>query len=95
MKRDTMHTENPPTWTSVFIYAIENLNERNSESTVNICAEQLDLKGAVHSNCKSTTQGRGLPIIYVKMIGSMLAEFDIWQSMAWIRRTEHVKVSAG
>jgi hypothetical protein len=29
------------------------------------------------------------------MIGSMLAEFDIWQSMAWIRRTEHVKVSAG
>lgn len=63
----------------------------NSESTVNICAEQLDLKGAVHSKCKSTTQGRGLPIIYVKMIGSMLAKFDISQSMAWIRRT----ISAG
>jgi len=46
-------------------------------------------------NTKCTTQGRGLPIINVKMIGSMLAKFDIWQSMAWIRRTEHVKVSAG
>jgi hypothetical protein len=29
------------------------------------------------------------------MIGSMLAKFDIWQSMAWIRRIEQVKVSAG
>jgi len=29
------------------------------------------------------------------MIGSMLAKFDIWQCMVWIRRTEHVKVSAG
>jgi len=62
---------------------------------VNICAEQLHLKVAVQSKCKSTIQGRGLPIIYVKMTGSMLAKFDIWQSMAWIRRTEHVNVSAG
>jgi hypothetical protein len=36
----------------------------------------------------------GLTKIYVKMIGSMVAKFDIWQSMAWFRRIEHVKVSA-
>jgi hypothetical protein len=29
------------------------------------------------------------------MIGNMLATFDIWQSMAWFRKIEHVKVSAG
>lgn len=77
MKRDILHTKNSHLFSLTMprTFMLLRISMINSESMVNINTEQLDFKGAVHSKCKSTTQGWELPIIYVKMIGSMLAKF--------------------
>ena len=73
------------------VYAVEMMPLTTSTSYIHVRIYGMWINEWMSSQHNSG----GLPTIYIKMIGRMLAEFNTRESMAWIRRNECAKISEG